>query len=359
MITLNNFKQIFAQQRPLLDLRAPIEFNKGSFSHATNIPLMTDDERAQVGTCYKELGQQAAIELGHQLVCGQTKQQRLDNWLTYCQQHPQGAIYCFRGGLRSHTVQQWLADAGVNYPLIQGGYKALRGYLLEQLDVIAQHPLVLLAGNTGSGKTEILNHIPHSLDLEGAAHHRGSSFGAYATPPATQIHFENTLSEQYLGRQYSATSQTIILEDEGRMIGNVHLPESLEQAMKTANVVVVEQSFEYRLERLLNEYVIDMYSKNCLLHGIEQGKIIFNDYLTQGLFRVRKRLGSERYIELNQAMSKALAIENTDSRAHLNWLKPLLEHYYDPMYQYQLGQKQQRIVFQGSEKDCISYLNQL
>ncbi|PCI62652.1 MAG: tRNA 2-selenouridine(34) synthase MnmH [Gammaproteobacteria bacterium] len=355
-----NYQQIFTEKKPLLDLRAPVEFAQGAFSQAINYPLMNDDERAQVGTCYKQQGQAAAIKLGHQLVSGHTKEQRLAQWIGFCEHNPEGVIYCFRGGLRSQTVQQWLKDCGIEYSIVQGGYKALRGFLLKQIDNIAKHPLVLLAGNTGSGKTTLLAHCPNSLDLEGAAHHRGSSFGSFVDPQSTQINFENRLTEQYLSRKFSSVEQNIVLEDEGRLIGNVHLPFSLVAAMENADVVVVEQCFEHRIERLLAEYVIEMFTQFCQQKGIEQGTIGFSDYLTQGLYRIRKRLGSQRYIALSTAMKQALSSQIDDNmRGHLNWLAPLLTHYYDPMYQYQLTQKQQRIVFRGDPQQCIDYLQSI
>jgi len=356
---LTHYQDIFTQQKPLLDLRAPIEFAQGSFTQAINYPLMNNDERAQVGTCYKQQGQEAAIKLGHQLVSGATKTERLEKWLAFCKQHPDGALYCFRGGLRSQTVQQWLYDCGVTYPIVKGGYKALRTYLLSQLENIAQHPLVLLAGNTGSGKTTLLKQCQHSLDLEGAAHHRGSSFGAYVDPQATQIHFENSLTEEYLRRKFSSVEQRIVLEDEGRLVGHVHLPLSLIAAMKNAEVVVVEQPFDYRLERLFNEYIVEMFTHFCQRDGVEQGSLNFSEYLTKGLYRIRKRLGTQRYIELSTLMKQALSTQTyADMRGHLNWLSPLLAYYYDPMYQYQLKQKQQRIIFSGDAQQCVSFLQQ-
>lgn len=354
---VHNYHEIFTQQKPLLDLRSPIEFSQGSFSQAISYPLMNDDERAQVGTCYKQQGQRAAIKLGHQLVSGKIKERRLAQWLDFCRQNPDGVIYCFRGGLRSQTVKQWLQDCGVDYPIVKGGYKALRGFLLEQLEKIAKHPLVLLAGNTGSGKTTLLEHFNNSLDLEGAAHHRGSSFGAYVDQQSTQIHFENTLTEQYLRKKFNNAEQRIVLEDEGRLVGHVHLPLSLVEAMSRADVVVIEQPFEYRLERLFKEYVVEMFTQFCQKYDLKQGEILFSDYLTQGLYRIRKRLGTQRYTALLAAMEQALSSQTYDNmRGHLNWLAPLLEHYYDPMYLYQLAQKQERVVFRGNQQQCVEYL---
>ena len=81
--TVNDYREILLSGAPLMDTRAPIEFSRGSFLGATNLPLMTDDERAQVGTCYKEKGQEAAIALGHQLVAGEVRSQRIDAWAAF------------------------------------------------------------------------------------------------------------------------------------------------------------------------------------------------------------------------------------------------------------------------------------
>ena len=96
-----DFTRLFLTDTPMMDTRAPLEFDKGAFPHTVNRPLMNDDERAQVGTCYKQQGQDAAIVLGHQLVQGEIKQQRLEQWLAFARENPDGYLYCFRGGLIS------------------------------------------------------------------------------------------------------------------------------------------------------------------------------------------------------------------------------------------------------------------
>ena len=127
---IDNFSEIFKSNTPLLDVRAPIEFLEGSFPHAYNFPIMSDSERHQIGICYKENGQKSAIKLGHELVSGKTKAQRIDQWSQFVKKHPKGALYCFRGGLRSKISQEWIYEhSGVSYPRIKGGYKALRTFL--------------------------------------------------------------------------------------------------------------------------------------------------------------------------------------------------------------------------------------
>lgn len=97
--------RLFVDDVPLMDMRAPVEFAKGAFPGVVNLPLMTDDERHKVGTCFKQQGQAAAIALGHQLVNGAVKQQRLEAWAAFAKAHPDGYLYCFRGGLRSQIVK--------------------------------------------------------------------------------------------------------------------------------------------------------------------------------------------------------------------------------------------------------------
>lgn len=354
----DNYRQLFLNDTPMIDLRAPIEFTQGAFPNAISLPLMTDDERALVGTCYKQKGQQAAIKLGHELVAGETKDARMERWLTFCRNNPEGYIYCFRGGLRSRTTQQWLKDAGVDYPLVLGGYKALRNALLDVLsDVTAQRPFYIVGGKTGSAKTLMVNTLANAVDLEGAAHHRGSSFGSFVHAQNTQINFENIIAIQILKAQQAGYSH-LILEDEGRHIGSVDLPKALYQTMLTSPVVVIEDPFDIRLQRLLQEYVINMVADYTRVHNEEQGHILCEAYLLSGLDKIRKRLGNERWQILRQAMQQAIKRHQAGAgfEAHLNWLTPLLEWYYDPMYEYQLSLKADRIVFRGDWQACHDYL---
>ena len=96
-----------------MDVRAPIEFEQGAFPNAVNQPLMDDQERHEVGIRYKQAGQDAAIKLGNKLVSGEIKAQRIARWKRFAEQHPDGYLYCFRGGLRSRTAQQWLKEQGI------------------------------------------------------------------------------------------------------------------------------------------------------------------------------------------------------------------------------------------------------
>lgn len=177
-----DYRALLLADTPLIDVRAPIEFEQGAMPGAINLPLMMDDERAAVGTCYKRQGADAALALGHRLVCGDIRQQRLEARKAAYQRFPNGYLCCARGGQRSHIVQRWLQETGIDCPLIEGGYKALRQTAIQATRQLAQKPILLIGGCTGSGKTQLVRQQPNGVDLEGLARHRGSSFGRTLNP---------------------------------------------------------------------------------------------------------------------------------------------------------------------------------
>lgn len=351
-----NIRQLLASDTPLIDVRAPIEFHQGSMPAAYNFPLMNDDERAAVGTCYKKYGSEKALALGHQLVNGDVRADRLAAWMEACQHFSNGYICCARGGMRSHIVQQWLKEAGIDYPLITGGYKALRQATIDAMNELTQRPIVLIGGCTGSGKTTLVGELTDGIDLEGLAHHRGSSFGRTLQPQFSQATFENHLTVSMLKKASQCTRW--VLEDEGRAIGINSLPESLRNQMEDADIVVVEDPFELRIERLKEEYFDRMTHDFLNAYGEEKGWIEYSEYLHHGLHAIRKRLGSQRAIELKNLLDNALNVQKTsgNTEVHFDWLRPLLHEYYDPMYRYQLSKKQERIVFSGTYDAVLQWL---
>ena len=147
-----DYRRLFVDDIPMIDLRAPIEFTQGAFASSTSLPLMSDLEREAVGTCYKQEGQDAAIKLGHELVSGELKATRIAAWKAFIDANPHGALYCFRGGKRSQFAQQWLNESQLQYPLVPGGYKQMRNHLLDKLDYHSRTlPFTLVSGKTGSG----------------------------------------------------------------------------------------------------------------------------------------------------------------------------------------------------------------
>lgn len=355
----DQYKEIFLNDFPLMDVRAPIEFSKGAFPRTRNLPLMNDDERQQIGTCYKRKGQQAALDLGHSLVAGTLKTERIAAWADFARKHPDGYLYCFRGGLRSQVAQQWLkAEAGLDYPRVLGGYKAMRNFLIETTTAaIEECNFVLVGGLTGSGKTELLAQLENAIDLEGHAHHRGSSFGKHATPQPGQIDFENALAIDLLKKRAQGR-QVFVLEEEGRAIGRCSLPPALHLAMQQSPLVWLEDGVASRTERILGDYVVDLCAEFVAQHGHELGFAAFADHLRQSLRNIAKRLGMERYQRLAAIMDKALAEQQRSGLVdeHRSWIEVLLGEYYDPMYAYQRQNKADRVEFIGDRQEVMEYL---
>jgi tRNA 2-selenouridine synthase len=355
-----DYRALFLDNLPLMDVRAPAEFHKGAFPGAVNLPLMNDIERQKVGACYKQNGQQAALDLGYHLVSGKIRADRLEAWSTFVRAYPQGYLYCFRGGLRSQIVQQWLAESGMDFPRVIGGYKAMRAFLIGTIEAaVSECNFVLVGGFTGTGKTDVLTQLDNAIDLEGHANHRGSGFGKHATPQPSQIDFENYLAIDFLKQRANGAGQFSI-EDEGRAVGCCSVPPSIYQRMQESPLVWLEDGFDERVERILGDYVVGLCDEFVALHGGELGMAEFAKRMRQCLFSIAKRLGGECYSRLSVLMDNALEEQARSGTVnmHRTWIEGLLREYYDPMYSFQLERKNSRIVFSGEQRAVVDYLRQ-
>ena len=168
--TIENYFQILTQSIPVLDVRAETEFNDGAIPGAINIPLLNDEERRLVGTCYKQHGKDAAMTLGHQIVRDENKNNKLQQWENFFKNNPHGYLTCYRGGLRSQITQQWLAEKNILMPRLLSGYKGFRTWATQQLEIETQSVNVrVVSGTTGSGKTDFLRQCKDKIaviDLE-------------------------------------------------------------------------------------------------------------------------------------------------------------------------------------------------
>lgn len=351
-------RALFVGDTPMLDARAPIEFVKGAFPTAVNLPLMNDRERHEVGIRYKEQGQDAAIKLGHELVSGAVKAARIQAWADFARANPDGCLYCFRGGLRSGITQQWLkSEAGIAYPRIAGGYKAMRHFLMETIEqAVAQAGFVVVGGMTGAGKTDVLALLDNALDLEAYANHRGSSFGKHATAQPATIDFEHRLAIALM-KQQARGHGWFALEDESLLIGTCALPLALHQGMQKFPMVWLEDSREGRIERILRDYVSGLCAEYTELDA-ENGFARYREHLLAALGKLAKRLGDERYRRLRQLMEDALARQEKDGEVDLHraWIGSLLSEYYDPMYDYQRESKRSRLLFAGNQSEVVDFL---
>jgi len=324
-----------------IDVRAEAEFAQGSLPGAINLPILNDDERHRVGICHKSNGPEAATALGHKIVSGDIKLTRTRAWQQQALSHSNCVVMCWRGGQRSQIAQQWLRESGVDLPRIQGGFKALRQFCLQQLEEFAkaQMPWILIGGRTGSGKTVVLNKVEGSIDLEGHAHHRGSAFGGYPEGQPTPINFENALARTSLIHN----APKVILEDEGSTIGRLGLPRSWHHRMQQSPLIQLEVDQQHRVEHIFDEYV-----------GLDTTNEQLAAQYLDALKRITRRLGGVRSSELQALVAEAFDTGSADT--HHAWIKGLLDSYYDPMYDYQLDKKTERIAFRGSATEVIEYV---
>ncbi|WBA80367.1 tRNA 2-selenouridine(34) synthase MnmH [Endozoicomonas sp. GU-1] len=355
-----DFLSIFLQDIPLMDVRAPVEFAKGSFPLAINIPILDNHQRELIGTCYKEEGPEAAVTLGYRLATDDIRAQRLEAWQSLIRQQPAGYLFCFRGGQRSHITQQWLKESGYPYPLIKGGYKALRRFLIDELErSIDEIPFIILSGKTGTGKTWLIQQLPYSIDLEGLANHRGSSFGRRYGGQPGQIDFENRLSIALLKHRHRHPGMPVLLEDESKLIGRCSLPQTMRDKMQQSPLILLEETMEERVRIGLKEYVTDNLAEFIAAYGEPQGFEQFVEGLSGSLYRIRRRLGGERYQQLTNILENAIAQHRSGGgiAGYSPLISDLLSNYYDPMYDYQLEHKEGKVIFRGDREAIEHYYN--
>jgi len=334
---LSNYKNI--------DLRSENEFHKGTIPDSVNIPILSNDEFENVGKEYKNKGQEAAINLGLQLVKGDLKKKRIDAWKNHLNNNPGCFIFCYRGGLRSKIAKEWIEKENIIVQRISGGYKNFRSNIIdEHVDTkYYNKKWMIIGGLTGSGKTNLLNQFKEGIDLENIANHRGSAFGKNISPQSSQANFENELTLKYINHSYS----NILLEDESRSIGRVTLPGTWYEKMQSSKLVVLKVSTDERVNNILDEYVLQVLKKS---NNVQE---LLNQYLFS-LEKIKKRLGDKVFKEISDLMIRAFKRDNLES--HKKWISKLLIGYYDPMYNYKLKLRKEYVVHIGDYVSCYDYL---
>ncbi|MFH0782711.1 MAG: tRNA 2-selenouridine(34) synthase MnmH [Pseudomonadota bacterium] len=232
----------------IIDVRSVGEFLSGTIPGATNIPLFDEDERGVIGTIYRHGGHAQAIDQGFLFV--EKKLPEMLSSFNSFQDEPL-AICCARGGMRSLSVVNLLTQAGLRACQLKGGYKEYRRNILERLEHF-QPRLIVIHGLTGTGKTRILQHLEHAIDLEDLAGHRSSLFGGLDRQPSNQRTFESRLAE----RIATLGEEPYFIEGESRKIGRVFIPKPLAMAMKQAVLVNIHCRLETRIARIIEDYPV-------------------------------------------------------------------------------------------------------
>ena len=246
-------------QRPfddIIDVRTPAEFAEDHMPGALNLPVLSNEERAEVGTIYVQESPFKARKIGAALVA-RNAANHLEHALLAKDGSWKPLVYCWRGGQRSGSFATILQQVGWRAHVVDGGYKAYRSLVKQALyDEPFTAPLTLLDGNTGSAKTEILAQLAarniQVIDLEGLANHRGSLFGAQAGGQPSQKAFEGALARVVAGLD---KTRPVVIEAESSKIGSRVIPPQLWLAMKAAPRLEVQAPLAARATYLANAYL--------------------------------------------------------------------------------------------------------
>ncbi|CAN1553476.1 COG2603 Predicted ATPase [Paracoccaceae bacterium] len=254
-LTLTSLADLAAQDfDDIIDVRSPTEYAEDHLPGAISLPVLDDEERARVGTIYKKVSPFTARKLGAALVA-RNAALHLEGALADKPGGWRPLVYCWRGGQRSGSFATILAQIGWRVELLSGGYKAWRGLVVHAVyDTPVRSPVVVLDGNTGSAKTDILNLLPglgvQVIDLEGLANHRGSLFGNMGPQPSQKA-FEGALAQALAGLD---PTRPVVVEAESSKIGNCRMPPELWKAMVAAPRVAIAAPRAARAEYLARAY---------------------------------------------------------------------------------------------------------
>lgn len=308
--TISVEKALQQKEAVFIDTRTPKEFAEDHLPRAINLPIFSNEERAIVGTIYKQTSQEKAIEKGVEFFS-----QKLPEFMQEVNKYKNKEliIYCWRGGMRSRSVVALLDSLGYKVKQLEGGHKAYRAYVRERLQHFQLKPkLMVLWGLTCTGKTELIKQFPNSIDLEGLAQHRGSLYGALGLLPRSQKAFENLLLQEV---EKLNNQECILVEGESKKIGNVQIPAFFYKAMLQGKHILITRSLQKRADAAVQEY-------------FGERNIPTIKKITESLWKVIGKQKKEEVLRL------------LDDRNFLEAAKILLEFYYDPLYGHTLKKMQ-------------------
>lgn len=306
----------------LIDVRSPSEFRDATIPGSLNIPFFDDEERAEIGTLYKQVSAQAAKEKGLDIVSA-----KLPAFVkTFQGIKEQKAVFCWRGGMRSKTTATVLSLMGIRVYRLLGGFRAYRQWVVSTLENFRfNQKAYVLNGLTGSGKTAILQYLKGQgypvLDLEGMAGHRGSIFGHVGLPSYNQKTFDALLLQEL---RKLGDSPFVLFEAESKRIGKVVLPDFIVHAKESGIHLFIELPMEERVRQILEDYQPWIYKQECLL----------------AFTRIQNRIHTPIAKEIEQHLQADRFAEG---------VRLLLEHYYDPRYEHTANQYESgRMIIKAS-----------
>ncbi|WP_026908666.1 tRNA 2-selenouridine(34) synthase MnmH [Paucisalibacillus globulus] len=295
------------QNHTLVDVRSPNEFEQGTIPGSINIPIFTDEERAEVGTIYKQVGPDAAKERGLQIFS-----QKLPTFISEFKKiETQITVFCWRGGMRSKTAATVLELMDIHSTRLSGGIRSYRHFVVEYLERGTFKPdFIVLNGFTGTGKTAILKKLADNgfpvMDFERMSNHRGSIFGHIGLNPSNQKRFESLIVEKMIDFK---DTPFVFVEGESKRIGKVVIPDFLYEKKEKGLQLIIEMPVEERVRNILDDY-----------HPWD-----YPDKFFEAFNIIKKRIHTPVAKEIDEYLHEEKFAEAT---------RLLLSHYYDPRYEH-------------------------
>lgn len=294
----------------LIDVRSPSEFDEATIPGAVNVPILTNAERIEIGTLYKEQGSDIARIRGVEIVSPKIPQLIQTVASLRTNQRRPIIVFCWRGGLRSRAMTAFLQLAGFPAFQLRGGHKAFRRHVVDFFDHGQWGRMLVLRGLTGVGKTRVLQQLSKQnhpvIDLEGLANHRGSAFGGVGLgQQPSQKQFESLLWDAL---QNVPSGSWALTEGESRHIGKIILPVRFFQSLQMERTLWVETDFEKRIRIILEDYTVSELAEETFIQPIQS---------------LQRRLGMTEVENMLELLH------------HKNWhqlVSELMVKYYDPLY---------------------------
>ncbi len=327
-ITLEQALALRDRGAVFIDARSPAEYGEATIPGAVNVPILDNEERAEVGTLYREVGKQVARRRGVELVAPkipslveQVARIQTDTSLP-------AVVFCWRGGMRSLALAQFLELAGVPARQIDRGHKGFRRHVLEFFEKAQWGRMVVLRGLTGVGKTRYLHELAGQghrvIDLEGLANHRGSAFGNLGLPKQpSQKMFEALIWDEL--RQVDVDDY-VIAEGESRHIGKVALPVELYRSLQVETSVWLNSSLPQRVRNILNDYPAIDSLKEDFVGPIKA---------------LKEKLGNNKV---------AAYLDMLEDGSWTELVGDLMENYYDPLYRHTFPERRIEVDLEPEEK---------